>query len=86
MEWLSTQQQAIGKQLTGDTLERNATRNTARTWWIALETTKELENRLKELDRGVSRKRRHWTTQQKAEVNKIELGNQLEAILGVPAA
>ena len=40
-------------------------------------TTKELESRLKELDRGVSRKRRHWATQQKAEVNKLELGNQL---------
>ena len=74
-EWLSTQHQAIGKQVTGDPLERNATRNTARPWWIALETTKELENRLKELDRGVSRKRRHWATQQKAELNKLKLGN-----------
>ena len=25
----------------------------------------------------MSRKRRHWATQQKAEVNKLELGNQL---------
>ena len=68
-EWLSTQQQAIEKQVTSyGPLERNATRNTARPWWIALETTKELENCLKKLDRGVSRKRRHCATQKKAEV------------------
>ena len=76
-EWLSSQHQAIGKQVTCDPLEKNATRNTARPWWMALETTKELENRLKEPDRGVSRKRRRWATQQNAEVNKLELGNQL---------
>ena len=64
-EWLSTQHQAIGKQLTCDPLERNETRNAARPWCMALETTKELENRLKGLDRGVSRKRRHWANQQK---------------------
>ena len=68
-EWLSTQHQAIGRQTTCDPLERNATRNTARSWWVALETTKELESCLKKLDRGVSRKWRHWATQQKAEVN-----------------
>ena len=61
----------------GDPLEKNATRNTARPYWVALETLKELEDCLKKVDRGVSRKRRHWTTQQKAEVNKFELGNQL---------
>ena len=76
-EWLSTQHQAIGKQVSCDPLERNATRNTARPWWIALETTKELESCLKELDCGVSHKRWHWATQQKAEINKLELGNQL---------
>ena len=76
-EWLSTQHQAIGKQVTCNPLERNATRNTARPWWIPLETTKELESCLKKLDRGVSRKLRHWATQQKAELNKLELGNQL---------
>ena len=76
-EWLSIQHQAIGKQVTWDPLERNAMRNTARPWWIALETTKELESCLKELDRSVSRKRRHWATQQKVEVNKLQLGNQL---------
>ena len=32
---------------------------------------------MKKLDRGVSRKRRHWATQQKAEVNKSEVGNKL---------
>ena len=29
-KWLSTQHQAIGKQVTGDPLKKNATRNTAR--------------------------------------------------------
>ena len=43
-------------------------------WWVALETMKELEDCLKKLDRGVSRKRRHWATQQKAEINKLVLG------------
>ena len=76
-KWLSTQHQAIGKQVRCDPLERNATKNTARPWWIAPETTKELERCLKKFDRGVSRKRRHWATQQKAEVNKLGLGNHL---------
>ena len=49
--------------------------------WKALETTKELESCLKKFDRGVSRKRRHWATQQKSEVNKLELENQLERSL-----
>ena len=35
-------------------------------------------NCLKKLDHGVSRKRRNWATQQKAEVNKLELGSQLK--------
>ena len=76
-ERLSIQHQATGKQVASDPLERNATRNTARPWWVALETMKELEVCLKKLDRGVSRKRRHWATQQKAEVNNLELENQL---------
>ena len=59
-------------------LEKNATRNTARSWWVALETMKELEDCLKKLDQGVSRKRRNWATQQKAEINKLELGSQLK--------
>ena len=76
-DWISTQRQDTGKQVTNDPLERGATRNTARPWRIALETTIELENCLKELDRGVSRKRRNWATQQRAEVNKLELQSQL---------
>ena len=76
-DWISTQHQSVGKRMTNDSLERGATRNNARPWWIALETTKELESCLKKLDRGISRKRRNWATQQRAEVNKLELGNQL---------
>ena len=77
-EWLSTEHQASGKQMASNSLERNATRNIAGPWWVALETMKELEDCLKKLDRGVSRKRRHCATQQKAEINKLELGNQLK--------
>ena len=77
-EWISSEHQAIGKQVTSHPLEKNAPRNTARPWWVALETMKELEDCLKKLDRGVSRKRRNWATQQKAEVNKLELGSQLK--------
>ena len=76
-EWLSTQHQAIGKQVMCDLLSRNAKRNTAGPWWIALESKKELESCLKNLDRGVSRKQRLWATPQKAEVNKLDLENQL---------
>ena len=50
---------------------------TFRPWWVALETLKELEDCLKKLDSGVSRKRCNWATQQKAEINKLELGSQL---------
>ena len=77
-EWISSEHQAIGKQVSNDPLEKNATRNKARPWWVALETMKELEDCLKKLDQGVSRKRRNWATQQKAEVNKLELGSQLK--------
>ena len=77
-EWLSTEHQATGKRVSSNPLERNSTRNTARPWWKALETMKELEDCLKKLDCGVSRKRRNWATQQKAEVNKLELGSQLK--------
>ena len=56
-----------------DPLESGATRNTARPWWTALETLKELESCL---DRRISRKRRNWATQQRAKLNKLELGNQ----------
>ena len=77
-EWTSSEHQAAGNQVSNDPLEKNATRNTARPWWVALETMKELEDCLKKLDQGVTRKRRNWATQQKAEVNKLELGSQLK--------
>ena len=63
-EWISSEHQAIGKQVTSDPLKKNSTRNTARPW-------KELEDCLKKLNHGVSRKRRNWATQQKAEINKL---------------
>ena len=77
-EWISSEHQAIDKQVTTDPLEKTATRNTARPWWVALETMKELEDCLKKLDRVVSRKRRNWATQQKAEVKKLEFGSKLK--------
>ena len=77
-EWISSELQAIGKQVSNDPLEKNATRNTARPWWVALETMKELEDCLKKLDQGKSCKCRNWATQQKAEFNKLELGSQLK--------
>ena len=76
-EWISNQHQDTGKQVTSDPIERDATKNTARPWWIALENTNELENCLKGLDREASRKRRNWPTQQRAEVNKLELQSLL---------
>ena len=77
-EWISSEHQAIGKHVSNYPLEKKATRKTARPWWVALETMKELEDCLKKLDQGVSRKRRNWATQQKAEVNKLEFGSQLK--------
>ena len=77
-EWASNEHQATGKQVISDPLEKNKTRNTSRPWWVALETLKELEDCLKKLDSGVSRKRRNWATQKKAEINKLELGSQLK--------
>ena len=77
-ERVSNEHQATGKHVTSDPLEKNKTRNTSRPWWVALETLKELEDCLKELDSGVSRKRCNWATQQKAEINKLELGSQLK--------
>ena len=80
-EWISSEHQVVGKQVSNDPLEKNATRNTAESWWVAREETiKELEDCLKKLDQGVSRKRRNWATQQKAEVNKLELGSQLKRL------
>ena len=77
-EWVSNEHQVTGKQVTSDPLEKNKTRNTSRPWWVALETLQELEDCLKKLDSGVSRKRRNWATQQKADINKLELGSQLK--------
>ena len=57
--------------------EKGLTRNTTCSWWIALDTMKELENCLKELDRWVSRKRRNWVMLLKADVDKLELRSQL---------
>ena len=77
-EWVSNEHQVTGKQVTSNPLEKNKTRNTSRPWWVALETLQELEDCLKKLDSGVSRKRRNWATQQKADINKLELGSQLK--------
>ena len=77
-EWISCEHQATGKQVISDPLEKSKTRNTARPWWVALETMKELEDCLKKIDHGVSPKRRNWATRQKAEINKLELGSQLK--------
>ena len=77
-EWVSNKHQATGKQVTSDPLVKNKTRNTSRPWWVALESLTELEDCLKKLDSGVSRKRRNWATQQKAEIKKLELGSQLK--------
>ena len=78
--WISSEHQAIGKQVASDPLEKNATRNTARPWWVALETI--------EGTGGLSEKARSWSVPQgsqlgypkKAEVNKLELGSQLKRI------
>ena len=77
-EWISSEHQATGKQVTSDPLEKSKARNTARPWWVALETMNELEDCLKKLDHGVSRKRHNWATQQKAEINKLELVSKLK--------
>ena len=76
MQHLS-QRQSVGQQIKYDPLEKGFTRNTASSWWIALDTMEKLENCPKKLHRGVSRKRRNWAKQQKAEVNKLELRSQL---------
>ena len=65
------------QQITKWSPEKGLTRNTICSWWIALDTMKDLENFLKELDRWVSRKRRNWVMQLKAEVDKLELRSQL---------
>ena len=74
---ISSQHQSVGEQVTSDPLEKGLTRNTARSWWIAVDTTKELEGCLKKLDRAVSRKSRNCATHHRAEVNNLELRNQI---------
>ena len=76
MQHLS-QQQSVGQQIKNDPLEKGFTRNTARSLWLALDTMEKLENCIKKMHSGVSRKRRNWAKQQKAEVNKLELRSQL---------
>ena len=77
-ELISSEHQAIGKQVASDPLEKNATRNTARPWWVALGTIKKPEDCLKKLDHEVSLKRRNWATQQISEINKLEQLSQVE--------
>ena len=72
-----SQHQNVGQQITDDPLEKRLTRNTTRSWWIALDTMKELENCLQKLHRWLNRNSRSWAEQQKAEVNNLELRNQL---------
>ena len=76
-ELISSRHQSIGKQVASDPLEKDLARKTARSWRIALDTAKQLESCLRKKDREVSRKRRNWDTQQRAEVNKLELRSQL---------
>ena len=72
--------QSAGQQIRNDPPEKGLTRNTTCSWWIALDTMKEIENCLKKLDRGVSRNSRNWAEQEKAEVNNSELRSQLGRI------
>ena len=39
-DWVSSQHQSVGQQITSDPLEKGLTRNTARFWWIALDMIK----------------------------------------------
>ena len=78
-EWISSEYQSIGKQVTSDPVEKNATRN--RPWWVALETMKKLEDCLMKLNHGVSRKRRNWATQQKSRGQQVRIGKSAKADL-----
>ena len=69
-KWVSSQHQSVGQQITNNLLEKGPTRNTARSWWIALKTMKEMEDCLKKLDRGVSRR---WCPEE----IKLEVRSQL---------
>ena len=57
-EWVSSQHQNVGQQITNDPLEKVVARNTARSWSRALDTMKELEiflkkNKLEEFPESV---------------------------------
>ena len=73
-EWISSKHQAVGKQVSNDPLEKNASDEEYGSTLVGGPRDDEgLEDCLKKLDQGVSRKRRNWATQQKAEINKLEL-------------
>ena len=46
-EWVTSQHQRLGKQIASDAIEKGLKRKTARSWWMALDTMKELESCLK---------------------------------------
>ena len=75
-EWISSEHQAVGKQVFNDPLEKNATRHTARPWWVALETMKELEDCLK---LGYSTESRS----QQAGIGKSAKANLAEPVAGL---
>ena len=75
-EW-TPELQATNHKWSRESIEKGLTRNTIRSWCIALDTMKELKNCLQKLQRWLTRKRRSWVKQQKAEVKKLELRSQL---------
>ena len=85
-EWISSEHQAVGKQVSNDPLEKNATRNTARPWWVALETMKELEDCLKKLDqRGVPQASQlGYSTESRSQ--QVGTGKSAKANLAEPVA
>ena len=83
---ISSEHQAIGKQVSNDPLEKNATRNTARPWWVALETMKELEDCLKKLDQGVSRKVSQLGSSTESRSQQVRIGKSAKANLAEPVA
>ena len=80
-EWISSEHQVVGKQVSNDPHEKNATRNTARPWWVALETMKELEDCLKKLDQGRSRKHRYWGYSTESRSQQARKGKSAKAII-----
>ena len=68
-EW-TPERQATNHKWSLESIEKGLTTNTTRSWWIDLDTMRELENCLKKLHRCLARKRRSWAKQQKSEVNE----------------